>query len=158
MKRYDINSSSTIFEGKIYDRMMDGNLTPWAREMMVAKIMSVMPDKKAFRPYTMAKMLDIHGKTAARLIPVARKKWYEKNWWRIELEKERLRREMEKVSRNVFLKHPEECGCAEKIAKYQKEIYERESKKVWEVSRRRTEPSSVRYPQTHNPKSFRRML
>jgi hypothetical protein len=130
MKRYDINGSSTIFEGKIHDRMMDDNLTPWAREMMIAKLVSMMPDKKAFRPYTMAKILGIHGKTASRLIAEARRKWYEKNWLSIELEKVRLLSQIED-SEAEMVNHPTTCNCAKKIAEYQKKTNDEINKRVW---------------------------
>ncbi len=130
MKRYDINGSSTIFEGKIYDRMMDNNLPPWVREMMIDKIVKMLPDRKARRPYTVAKILGIHGKTASRLVDVAYKKWYERNGWKIELEKARLRQRME----DIWAKpcgHINECKCAEKKAKYERAAYAREGEKVW---------------------------
>ena len=89
--------SSTIFEPRTYDRTMDGNLPPWVRESMIRKIVAIMPDKRAFKPYTMAKMLGVHGKTASRLVKEARKIWWEENWWKIEIEKEQLRRQMDEI-------------------------------------------------------------
>lgn len=89
--------SGTIFEQKTYDRMMDGNLPPWVREHMIKKIVAIMPDKRAFRPYTMAKVLGVHGKTASRLVKEAHKVWWERNWWKIAIEKERLRRQIDEI-------------------------------------------------------------
>lgn len=65
-------NSFRTFRKNSYPRMANGQIPFLTRKEMIDRIVTIMPNNIAYRPYTMAKMLGVSGKTASKLVKEAK--------------------------------------------------------------------------------------